>query len=278
MKRESMVALIVNIANACPFKYNHHFFKCIYCDEPFKIFEELLKHIGSKHQNVTELEIRKVVGKFRTESKIKVNFVAFTCNICDDTLNDYKEMKIHLVAQHDKPVNVEDDGILPYKILDGAYNCVICGDRFMNFMRLNKHITSHFMYFVCNRCGVGCESARRLSQHKILKHPDRPHCCRVCTKTFTTAYFKKRHESKVHLEKDYKCKKCPNTFKDINDKRKHMEAVHGKETFVESEKSSLGLRQSNNLKTVAKLEKYEIYGIDTSRDKSRGFDLVSFTS
>jgi hypothetical protein len=38
------------------------------------------------------------------------------------------------------------------------------------------------------------------------------------------------------------------------------------------------LRQSNNLKTIAKLEKYKMYGIDTSRDKSRDFHVVSLTS
>jgi hypothetical protein len=45
-------------------------------------------------------------------------------------------------------------------------------------------------------------------------------------------------------------------------------------------KSHWGLRQSNNLlvKTIAKLETYRTYGIDTSRDKSRDFDLVSLTS
>jgi hypothetical protein len=36
-----------------------------------------------------------------------------------------------------------------------------------------------------------------------------------------------------------------------------------------------GLRQSNNLKTIAKLEKYKMYRIDTSREKSHDFDLVS---
>jgi hypothetical protein len=38
-----------------------------------------------------------------------------------------------------------------------------------------------------------------------------------------------------------------------------------------------GLRQSNNLKTIAKLEKYKMNGIDTSRDKLRYFNLVSLT-
>jgi hypothetical protein len=41
---------------------------------------------------------------------------------------------------------------------------------------------------------------------------------------------------------------------------------------------TLGLRQSNNLKTIAKLEKYKMYKIDTRRDKSRDFDLVTLTS
>jgi hypothetical protein len=41
---------------------------------------------------------------------------------------------------------------------------------------------------------------------------------------------------------------------------------------------SWGLRQSNNLKTIAKLGKYKMYRIDTSRDKSRDFDLVSLIS
>jgi hypothetical protein len=39
-----------------------------------------------------------------------------------------------------------------------------------------------------------------------------------------------------------------------------------------------GLRQSKNLKMMAKLERYKMYGIDTSRDKPRDFDLVSLTS
>jgi hypothetical protein len=38
------------------------------------------------------------------------------------------------------------------------------------------------------------------------------------------------------------------------------------------------LRQSNNLKTITKLDKYKMYGIDTSRDKLRVFDLVLLTS
>jgi hypothetical protein len=39
-----------------------------------------------------------------------------------------------------------------------------------------------------------------------------------------------------------------------------------------------GLRQSNKLKTMAKLEKYKTFGIDTICDKSRDFDLVPLTS
>jgi hypothetical protein len=38
------------------------------------------------------------------------------------------------------------------------------------------------------------------------------------------------------------------------------------------------LRQSNNLKMIAMLERYKMYGIETSRDKSRDFDLVSLIS
>jgi hypothetical protein len=42
--------------------------------------------------------------------------------------------------------------------------------------------------------------------------------------------------------------------------------------------SGQALRQNNYLKTIAKFEKYKMYGIDASRDKSRDFDLVSLTS
>jgi hypothetical protein len=34
-----------------------------------------------------------------------------------------------------------------------------------------------------------------------------------------------------------------------------------------------GLRQNNNLKTIANLEKYTIYGFDTSRHKFPDFDF-----
>jgi hypothetical protein len=33
-----------------------------------------------------------------------------------------------------------------------------------------------------------------------------------------------------------------------------------------------------NIKTIAKLEKYKKYGIDTNREKSRDFDLLSLAS
>jgi hypothetical protein len=36
-----------------------------------------------------------------------------------------------------------------------------------------------------------------------------------------------------------------------------------------------GLRLSNGLKTIPKIKKYKMYGIDTSHDKSHDFDLVS---
>jgi hypothetical protein len=38
------------------------------------------------------------------------------------------------------------------------------------------------------------------------------------------------------------------------------------------------LRQSDNLKTITKLENYKMYEIDTSRDKSHDFDFLTDTN
>jgi hypothetical protein len=48
--------------------------------------------------------------------------------------------------------------------------------------------------------------------------------------------------------------------------------------YIERMNETRGLSQSNNLKTRAKLEKFKMCGIDTNRDKSRDFDLVSLNS
>jgi hypothetical protein len=233
VNRDSAIAMIVNTANSCPFKYSSNSFMCLYCEERYSEFPSLHQHVIAVHDKISETDIRKAVGRTKKDHKIKMNFSAFTCKICDGNFDGFKDLKMHIIEKHEQPVDVIDDGVLPYRIRDGAYDCVLCGTTFKNYVALNRHINSHFPYFVCNQCGVGCATARRLREHKAYNHTDRSYPCDVCPKTFPTASRMKRHTTKVHLKlMSNKCTMCSVTFTSSDEKGNHMKTAHGKKFYL----------------------------------------------
>jgi hypothetical protein len=232
VNKKSAVALIVNTANSCPFKWSNSAFMCFYCDECCSDFESLQNHTLNSHHRITEPEVTKAVDKLRKQQKIKINFTSLTCKICDASFNNFKEMKVHLAKTHEKPVDMEYDGVFPYKIQGGSYGCVLCGICFSHYAPLNRHMNSHFPFYVCNHCGIGYASGRRLKEHKVTHHEDRSYSCEICLKTFPSAYRKKIHINRVHLKMhNNKCTLCTETFTNYNEKVKHLKAVHGKKEF-----------------------------------------------
>jgi hypothetical protein len=202
---------------------------CLYCDEKHTDLPNLHQHTASAHNTVTEPEVRKAVNRTRKQHRIKVNFMSLTCKVCESSFGKFEEMKSHINSEHDKSVDVVDDGVFPYKILDRVYDCLLCGISFKNYVVLNRHINSHFPYFVCNQCGEGCSTAQRLREHNVYHHADRLHCCEICQKSFPTASRKKWHVSSVHLKlQKKKCSLCSDTFTDYNEKVQHLKSVHGK--------------------------------------------------
>jgi hypothetical protein len=225
--RNSAVALIVNTANSCPFKYVNHAYKCFYCKDQYSEFMNLHQHTNKAHQQITESDIRKAFGRTCKDQKIKVNFMTLSCKICGVSFENFKDLKVH-IKEHDKPVDVDDDGVLPYKIVDDIYECLICGAAYKNYGGLNRHMNSHFPYYVCNRCGVACATIQRFKQH-VSNHSDRSYSCEVCHKTYPTAPRKKEHMERVHLKlKQNKCTLCPETFNKYYEKVRHLKTVHGK--------------------------------------------------
>jgi hypothetical protein len=173
---------------------------CLYCNERYSEFPSLYQHTSTAHSRISEAEISKAVNKIRKEHKVKINFMSLICKICDATFNDYKVMKEHLLLNHEKRVNVENDGVFPYKINEGSNDCLLCGTTFSTFVTLNRHINSHFPFYVCNLCGVGYATARRLNEHKVYHHADRSHSCEICFKSFPTASRLKLHISRTHSQ------------------------------------------------------------------------------
>jgi PR domain zinc finger protein 5 len=246
--RSSAMALIVNTANSCPFKYNVTSFLCLYCNERYAELQPLHQHTAYFHQNITESDIKKALVKTNKDQKVKINFTAFVCKICDTSFFNYKEMKVHIKQEHGKPVDVEDDGVLPFKILNGIYECPLCGTAFRNYLALNKHVNSHFPYLICKQCGAGCSTTQRLRQH-MTTHADRSHSCETCLKTFPTAARKKEHFTRVHLKQQKnKCPLCPEIFTKYREKVKHLKVVHGKKLlcYEKESKKTVGSYRSKS--------------------------------
>jgi PR domain zinc finger protein 5 len=197
---------------------------CFYCDKNYPEFSSLHQHTDLVHQAITEPEIRRAVGKLRKQQKIKINFISLTCKVCGVSFESFKELKVHIVQEHDTPVDVDDDGVFPYKILEDMFRCVLCESTFETFAALNKHINSHYPNFVCKYCGVGYATGRRMREHVVTNHKNRSHSCEMCLKTFPSAYRKKMHVSRVHLK--MMGATAPGSF-NFKQKSKQLTAAHG---------------------------------------------------
>jgi hypothetical protein len=227
--RNSAVALIVNTAKSCPFKYSNKSFMCFYCSECHSEFSQLHQHTITVHKKITESEIWKSVNRLKQGQTIKINFTSLTCRICNANFNDFRDMKVHLVEKHEKPVDIDYDGVFPYKIQKGTYGCILCGMSFKNYALLKRHVNSHFPFYICNHCGASYPTAQNLNGHIITKHTNRAHSCEICQKMFPSAIRKKLHINRVHLKmQKNKCTLCSETFASYNEKVKHLKTVHGK--------------------------------------------------
>ncbi|XP_063836962.1 zinc finger protein 454-like isoform X10 [Ostrinia nubilalis] len=225
ISRESAITLI-HSTNVCPFKF-HRGFMCFYCPSLFVNMPELGRHVELEHKQMTEDDIRKATGRSSKCLSIKINVLDYNCKLCSNELFNFEDLKHHLIGKHKKPIDLNNDGVLPYRITQDEFICVICEKKLENYRLLNRHINEHFMKFICDQCGAGFSSESRLRAH-VVSHQIGSYPCEECGKVFSKITSKQLHIQTVHLKtKRNKCMYCEETFMDYYQKQKHSLAVHG---------------------------------------------------
>ncbi|XP_063836960.1 zinc finger protein draculin-like isoform X8 [Ostrinia nubilalis] len=225
VSRDSAITLI-SYTNVCPFKFFRCFI-CLYCPTQFVNMQELRQHLDIQHQNLSENFIRKALVKKEKCQPIKINVLDYSCKLCNDEISNFEDLKSHLIGKHQKPIDLNNDGVLPYKITENEYICVLCETKFEQFELLNRHINKHYTKFICDQCGAGFASEARLRRH-VESHKVGAYPCEECGKVFGKITTKQVHIQTVHLNaKKNKCMYCEELFKNYYQKQQHLLDAHG---------------------------------------------------
>lgn len=142
ISRASAIALI-HSTNICPFRFNGSYM-CLYCSSLFEYMPELAQHVELEHKNATIEYIRRAIVRLRKYQPIKVNVLDFGCKLCNDEISNFEDLKLHLINNHQKPIDLANCGVWPYKITNDEFSCVLCDEKSGEFRLLTRHISEHF--------------------------------------------------------------------------------------------------------------------------------------
>ncbi|CAK1554424.1 unnamed protein product [Leptosia nina] len=215
-------AIILECSNACPFRWRRGCYTCAHCPTRFADFESIKEH-SAEHLN--KIEALKFA---RTFDYVKVEVTDLECNICHRKIPDLEALKDHLLVDHEKPI-VKDFGlgVLPYLLMNKELICTKCGERFLQFTKLNTHMNQHYPNNICCHCGKAFSAAHRLKAHQVT-HESHTRCTR-CDKVFETRIQFNRHVYLNHKsEYRYRCPYCNEVFKTYSARLKHLKSSHEK--------------------------------------------------
>ncbi|XP_052757207.1 gastrula zinc finger protein XlCGF26.1-like isoform X13 [Galleria mellonella] len=225
ISRSSAINLLL-YSTLCPFRFSR-FYMCLYCTQSYLDMSELVCHTTTVHSAIGKKDLRRVLSRTGKSQPIKVNVIDYGCKLCDSVAPDFEALKNHLVETHKKEIDIANDGVMPFKITDKEYQCILCKETFVEYRFLNKHVSGHFRNFFCDQCAAGFVTAGRLRVH-LKGHQIGPHPCTDCDKIFNTLAAKIEHYKRVHAKtKRNICKHCQASFMDYYQKKKHMKDVHG---------------------------------------------------
>ncbi|CAG4981597.1 unnamed protein product [Colias eurytheme] len=216
-------AIVIECSSACPFRWRRGCYTCAYCPSTFADFETIEEH-SSQHPN--RIDALKFA---RTFDYIKVEITNLKCTICNEKMTDLEALKDHLIADHEKPI-IKDLGlgVTPFLLRNKELLCAHCGERFLQFTKLNTHMNQHYPNNICCHCGKAFSAAHRLKAHQIIHETDNNKCTR-CDKVFESRLQKNRHIYLTHTsEFRYRCPYCNEAFKTYSERLKHLRNSHGK--------------------------------------------------
>lgn len=157
---------------------------------------------------------------------INVDVTQANCRYCRAVFTDITSMRHHVI-QHGFFFNIEQpDGVLPFNLDKESWKCIVCNDKFNNFLKLYEHMNCHYQHYICATCGKGYMTAPRLRKHSEV-HITGKFPCNKCGKVFTIRVARDYHKAHAHAKGPrYGCPHCTMRFEAYYDRMKHLKEAH----------------------------------------------------
>lgn len=223
--------MILESSKIYPFRWIKNMYLCFYCEQIFTDPAKLREHHSFDHMSLPPAQIRQAIAKLKKYELIKVDVTDVGCKICDDYIEDFTEIKNHLLMKHKKNIDPKsNDGLLPFKVTKEEFQCALCCDKYDEFKTLNQHMNIHFQNFICEQCGTGFMTPERLRTH-AFSHETGSFPCDGCDKVFRSTNAKNEHYATVHVQvRRHRCPHCTERFRNYFQRNKHILNVHGLKT------------------------------------------------
>ncbi|XP_038221176.1 zinc finger protein draculin-like isoform X9 [Zerene cesonia] len=206
-----------------PFRWKTNRFKCAYCENSFTGCIELREHVGVCSTLHT---VQDIYSKFKEMSLINVDVTDAVCRICLCPFSGVPHMRRHVLEHKFEFDETYPDGVLPFSLNKDFWSCVLCEEKFNNFLKLYEHMNTHYQHYICATCGKGYMTAPRLRKHSEV-HIKGCFPCDKCGRSFTMRAARDYHKANAHAKGPrYECPHCDMRFSGYYERMNHMNEAH----------------------------------------------------
>ncbi|XP_049883254.1 zinc finger protein draculin-like isoform X12 [Pectinophora gossypiella] len=222
-KTKQNASTILECWSVCPFRWIRNRFKCGYCEANFTECSSLREHVRTC---MSQHSIKDIYSKFKEMAIINVDLTESSCRICAQTLTDVNLMRTH-ISEHGFRIDPNHpDGVLPFCLDKESWSCVICKEKFNNFLKLYEHMNVHYQHYICAICGKGYMTAPRLRKHSEV-HISGSFPCKDCGRVFSVRVARDYHKAQAHARAPrYECPHCNMRFDGYYDRMNHLNEAH----------------------------------------------------
>ncbi|KAI8426836.1 hypothetical protein MSG28_014518 [Choristoneura fumiferana] len=200
---------ILECWSVVPFRWKRNQFKCAYCEANFTDCNLLRLHVATCS---SQHSVKDIYSKFKEMSLINIDVTGAVCRLCSMPYADVKQMREHVIDHGYNFETKQPDGVLPFCLDKESWRCVICQEKFNNFLKLYEHMNVHYQHYICATCGKGYMTAPRLRKHSEV-HISGLFPCNECVRTFKMRAARDHHKAHAHAKAPrYECPQCNMRF------------------------------------------------------------------